>query len=64
MTEDDQRLAAELDARAATYRRIAKGMADEAERAQMVSIADGYAAEADALRAFRPRSGRRRARPR
>jgi len=64
MTKDDQQLAAELDGRAATYRRIAAGMADESERAQMVSIADGYAAEAEALRAFRPRSGRRRAGPR
>jgi hypothetical protein len=64
MNNDDQQLAVELDARAATYRRIADRMTSEAERAQMVSIADGYAAEAEALRAVSPRSGRHRAWPR
>jgi hypothetical protein len=53
MTKNDQQLAAELDARAATYRRIADRMADAGERAQMESIADGYAAQAAALRSPR-----------
>jgi len=64
MTKDDQQLAAELDARAATYRRIADRMADAGERAQMESIADGYAAEAAALRIPNRRPARRLAPPR
>jgi hypothetical protein len=59
MKRSDTELATELEARADTYRRIADGMKDEAERAQMLAIADGYAAEAARLRGVTPPSERR-----
>jgi hypothetical protein len=59
MRRSDTELAAELETRAATYRRIAAGMKDESERAQMLAIAESYAAEAAGLRGFTPRSARR-----
>jgi hypothetical protein len=59
MKRSDQELAVELESRAETYRRIASGMKDEGERAQMLAIADGYAAEAARLREVTPRSARR-----
>jgi hypothetical protein len=54
MKRSGTELAAELEARADTYWRIAAGMKDEAERAQMLAIAEGYAAEAGRLRGVTP----------
>jgi hypothetical protein len=59
MKRSDRELAAELEARADTYRRIADGMKDEAEREQMLVIAEGYAAEVARLRGLTPPSAGR-----